>query len=146
MDKIEKVGIYDTQSRAYAIEYFNITVDAIIDKELGDLLSAKAEIVLPPAVTKNFTRESTVIELKGYFGYLKYFQDLGNKVHQFLAPSSIFTPSQSYKKMKEKIKKVPNSVCVHVRMGDLANYYSDGNRILPLNYQLKGMSLIQGIL
>eukprot|EP00347_Sterkiella_histriomuscorum_P007169 403349994 len=136
------VSIFNSLSRAYAIEYIDIIADNLIDAEIGQLLIQRAQKIGPAQVFDVNPRDQKIINLEGYYGYQKYFNDYIQDIGKMLKPSKKMRFSETFSKIYKQLKITPQSVAVHVRRGDLKNYYEDGNRITPIAYQIKGMSLM----
>tara|TARA_Y100000310_G_scaffold221576_1_gene223170 strand:- start:26384 stop:27295 length:912 start_codon:yes stop_codon:yes gene_type:complete len=147
-----------SNERNYDLKYFNIPVKEIplplgmtifprIFFKIFKILSKKKGLEhLYPVQKDNYFDESIlkkkVFILDDYWQCEDYFKDIGDVIRKdfMLKPKS----NEKNRLMLEKITN-SNSICVHVRRGDIAEHKrgNEVGRLLSINYQKNAIKLIK---
>ncbi|CDW86970.1 glycosyl transferase family 11 [Stylonychia lemnae] len=137
---------YSETSRDFLLDKFDLKYDKIISLEDYNEFDNSDAIKLglvnyhPSIVNKTEN-----IIMNDYFLHYRYFKDYYQEIQEMIRSQAKLQKSDEYLFWENKIKK-SLAIAVHLRLGDLENYYGDGNRKISVQYQVRAMQFITELL
>jgi len=137
-------------AREYGLKYFNIKEDFATEEEIRKI-KRFSKIPFISKMKKEKTRDfdSSILSFKknvyleGYWQSEKYFKDIREILLKDLILKN--TPSDDFKKIKEKINNLENTVSIHIRHGDYSQNPKENKRhtALPIKYYENAINFIK---
>ncbi|CDW75519.1 glycosyl transferase family protein [Stylonychia lemnae] len=143
---LDRARSTDEKSRDYQLNQFDLQYTKIISEKQSSQFLRKGAVKVSANSFFNILDGRLKISNKnifflGYFLKTSYFKEYENDIKAMVRSDSKLNKSQNYLIWEKQIQDTM-SVAVHVRIGDLVNFYQNENRAISLQYQIRAMQFI----
>ncbi|CDW90134.1 glycosyl transferase family 11 [Stylonychia lemnae] len=137
---------FNEDSRDFMLNQFDLVYSKIISEKQAKQILSQGYETIGAKNYKDFFNNQTLphsknINLIGYFLNTQYFKNNPEQVKAMIRSDANLNKSNEYRIWKQQILKTMG-VAVHFRIGDLANYYDNENRVISLTYQIRAMHFV----